>query len=300
MNKVKPIIIIGMHRSGTSILSNILQKLGVCMGKDIIAHEESHEFQKMNTELFELFHASWDWPSALNEFKNLDASVKNRILQNLFKKISAKAFMKVYGVDVFNNYDSIFAKRYKIKRFGWKDPKNTYTLPIWLKLFPQAKVINIYRNGIDVASSLKIREQSRIKAGFKDNLLLSFRCLSLYGGFSLWTEYVKKTSRYYHLLSDDRFLSLSYESLIDNSYVELIKIANFLGVKKDKEYILELSNTLHKDRAYSFLRNKSLIEFYIKYGKKNNVMMDLGYKKIIDQKLEIRNRDSLFRISKKR
>jgi hypothetical protein len=297
MNKVMPIIIIGMHRSGTSILSNIIRKFGVCMGKDIIAHEESHSFQKINMKLFELFHASWDWPSPLNEFENLEDAVKNRVVQHLLKKISTKAFMKEYGIDVLESFDSIFYRKYKVKMFGWKDPRNTYTLPIWLELFPQAKVINIYRNGIDVANSLHMREQTRVKRDFNDNLLLSFRCLSLYGGFSLWTEYVEKASKYYNLLNNDSFLSISYESLIENSFFELTKIADFLGVKRDKEYISELSNLLHKDRAYSFLTNKDLIEFYLKLGKVNDVMIELGYKEIIDRKLEITDQNNISRFS---
>ena len=70
-----------------------------------------------------------------------------------------------------------------------------------------------------------------------------------------------------------------------------------MGIKRDKDYISELSNLLHKNRAYSFLTNKSLIEFYIKQGKKNNVMMGLGYNEIIDRKLEIHDRNNLYRIS---
>lgn len=42
--------------------------------------------------------------------------------------------------------------------WGWKDPRNTFTLPIWLRIFPDAKVVSIERNGIDVAQSLRARE----------------------------------------------------------------------------------------------------------------------------------------------
>ncbi|MFB6261703.1 MAG: sulfotransferase, partial [Thiohalorhabdaceae bacterium] len=41
--------------------------------------------------------------------------------------------------------------------WGWKDPRNTFTLPLWLELFPEARVINVERHGVDVAESLVVR-----------------------------------------------------------------------------------------------------------------------------------------------
>ncbi|MBW1793701.1 MAG: sulfotransferase [Deltaproteobacteria bacterium] len=38
--------------------------------------------------------------------------------------------------------------------WGWKDPRTTLTLPLWLKLFPKARIIHVIRNGIDSALSL--------------------------------------------------------------------------------------------------------------------------------------------------
>src|SRR5213078_1316124 len=46
--------------------------------------------------------------------------------------------------------------------WGWKDPRTVFTLPLWLQLFPKAKIINIVRNGVDVASSLSVREQKML------------------------------------------------------------------------------------------------------------------------------------------
>ena len=40
--------------------------------------------------------------------------------------------------------------------WGWKDPRNVFTLPLWLRVFPEAKIIYIVRNGVDVAASLLV------------------------------------------------------------------------------------------------------------------------------------------------
>jgi len=39
----------------------------------------------------------------------------------------------------------------------WKNSRNTFTIDIWIKVFPNAKLIHMYRNLIDVAESLRKR-----------------------------------------------------------------------------------------------------------------------------------------------
>ena len=47
MSKTGPIIITGMHRSGTSLLSEILMKQGVFMGSKLDSNSESVFFQRI-------------------------------------------------------------------------------------------------------------------------------------------------------------------------------------------------------------------------------------------------------------
>lgn len=47
--------------------------------------------------------------------------------------------------------------------WGWKDPVNTFTLPFWLDLFPEARVVHIFRNGVDIAQSLYTRTHADFK-----------------------------------------------------------------------------------------------------------------------------------------
>src|SRR5699024_9625556 len=48
----KPIIVVGMHRSGTSLLSRVLSDIGVFMGNDLSINHESSFFQKINIKIF--------------------------------------------------------------------------------------------------------------------------------------------------------------------------------------------------------------------------------------------------------
>ena len=47
----EPIIITGMHRSGTSLLTNFLSDCGVFMGKSLDGNYESVFFQRINIQL---------------------------------------------------------------------------------------------------------------------------------------------------------------------------------------------------------------------------------------------------------
>jgi hypothetical protein len=41
--------------------------------------------------------------------------------------------------------------------WGWKDPRNCLTLPLWRKLLPETKVLICVRNPLAVAESLRLR-----------------------------------------------------------------------------------------------------------------------------------------------
>ena len=43
------------------------------------------------------------------------------------------------------------------RRWGWKDPRTSLTLPYWLRLFPTARVIHVHRDPAQAARSLHAR-----------------------------------------------------------------------------------------------------------------------------------------------
>src|SRR5699024_9525406 len=62
MRKCSPIIIIGMHRSGTSLLSRIFEHFQIYMGRKKDFHNESQYFQQINKWIIKNLDASWDKP----------------------------------------------------------------------------------------------------------------------------------------------------------------------------------------------------------------------------------------------
>jgi len=146
-----PIIILGMHRSGTTMLSKILEQLGVFMGWRKEENNEAIFFLKFNDWILKQANATWDNPYnytlAGEDFKNLMAELADKYIKSIRR-------LEYLGFKKFLKYKNLKELDFP---WGWKDPRNTFTIDIWLKVFPDAKIIHIYRNPIDVAESLRNR-----------------------------------------------------------------------------------------------------------------------------------------------
>ncbi|MFW5891634.1 MAG: hypothetical protein ACOCUI_05395 [bacterium] len=119
--KTNPVIILGMHRSGTTILSYILKSMGLFLGKDLNIHHESKFFIEFNNYILSISHASWDYPlSAENLFKSKISYEET--IKELNTKINSIQFIRKYwdlNRVLFNNIDKNF--------WGWKDLRTTIT-----------------------------------------------------------------------------------------------------------------------------------------------------------------------------
>jgi hypothetical protein len=157
-----PAIVIGMHRGGTSLVAGMLIRLGVFMGPGLrLPHPgearspslilggygEAEAFFGLNEQLLERAGATWAQPEPLLALRNdprfaaaaarfLQGATFGRIARNYLRGMPAGA-----GV------------------WGWKDPRNTLTLPVWLRLFPDARVLHVHRDPEAAARSLHRRAQ---------------------------------------------------------------------------------------------------------------------------------------------
>jgi hypothetical protein len=51
--------------------------------------------------------------------------------------------------------------------WGWKDPRNSLTLPFWQRLIPRMRYVLCLRNPIDVAASLRRRDGMPVAQGLE-------------------------------------------------------------------------------------------------------------------------------------
>ncbi len=202
-----PYIIIGMHRSGTSLVAKVLEKSGIFMGVIKDHNYEAMHFLSLNQQT--LWAAGADW---------------------MEPKVAERIYWKTLPADVlfyehFRTYGrwKKWMLRLKSPAWGWKDPRNTFTLPMWLEQYPNARVIHVVRNEADVVNSLSTR--NHVKGEVHDPRLDD----STFNQ-NLWRDYVTQARSYDSQLKE-RFLEIRYEDLCSISEEAIGRLENFTGRK---------------------------------------------------------------------
>jgi len=141
--QASPIVVIGMHRSGTRLLVEILDKLGVFMGADVQADSESVAFMLINEGILHQCGAFWSEPMSAHFVLSQPHAVEQFAASA--REALAAQFEKYAGPSGWH----LEARGHELPPFGWKDPRNTFTLPVWKQVFPNLRTIHIVRHGVD-------------------------------------------------------------------------------------------------------------------------------------------------------
>ena len=269
----KPIIITGMHRSGTTLIVKLLEKNGVFLGSIKDENKESIFFQRINRWLVSFNDSYWDNPKTFkclnNEDNDLLVLKLKKTLSNRFLNSMFFGYKNIFSNKNFKNYPSLW---------GWKDPVNTFTIDIWKKIFPDLSIININRAPLDVSCSLLNRQKKlRIKDNKNNNSfinsfvpLLSVNKGSIYRSFNLNNidDCLILCKKYYEQIkinnkSNVKSLNIDFESLINNPEQEILKIYNFCGIidyNLNDDCRLVNQNILDKYKDYDLIYDKELLE----------------------------------------
>src|SRR5213082_1067700 len=144
-------------------------------------------FVALNDELLNELGGAWDLPPKPNEnFKHprLDPlRMKARLLIEEFASTSA---------------------------WGWKDPRNSLTLPFWQGLLPKLKTVIIVRNPLEVAYSMRERNGTSYSFGLR-----------------LWEIYNR---RVIEAVDEKDRLVTHYDSFFRDAESELRRIVRFVGL----------------------------------------------------------------------
>jgi len=278
----QPIIIVGMHRSGTSMVSELLDQLGLFVGRQLQDDHESTFFLDLNDQIMNRVSAAWDYPGPLLDFLACEEAVR-MTAEALEADLSSRRIKNFLLKGSLENFD---------KPWGWKDPRTVFTLPVWLRLFPQARLVYIIRNGIDVAKSLMVRERKLLKlrterfdqrmkkssfrshldrAGYKG----SPRCLTMQGAFNLWEEYVRQADANLHGLSNP-IHALKYEDMLGDPKRHLPELAKFCELSPTPDKIEKAIGQIDGSRAMAFTSDPTSAAFY-ETVKANPWMTKFGY-----------------------
>lgn len=154
------VITTGMHRSGTSLVSNILQIAGLNVGLNLLGETEANPY---------------------GHYEDLDFSN----LQDNFLTSRGYNYLQLPPVDIDLTRDEVIQsrdlinKREKFEFWGFKDPRTCLFLNHWFRLIPEAKYLFVFRHPLEVFISLLKRAEYYI---LKNPL----------SGFEAWYQYNKR------------------------------------------------------------------------------------------------------------
>lgn len=144
----KTFIVLGMHGSATSLVAGSLHKFGVNMGKELLGggnsktspHYEDISFLKLNEKILMAAGGFWDNPPP--EKKIL--ALKDKFAPEIKYLVKNKSGL-----------------------WGWKDPRTTLTIKLYLPYLKNPHFICCFRDPLEVAKSLYRRQRMPIKEGLK-------------------------------------------------------------------------------------------------------------------------------------
>jgi hypothetical protein len=139
-------VVLGMHRSATSLIAGGLHRSGVFMGEKFIPRDsgnpkgyfEDKEFVNLNKYI--LVKAGGDWCHPPRE-KRILALRKNDWVQGQIREL-------------------VKTRNQQHKLWGWKDPRTVLTIRLYLPYLPEHFFFVAFRRPEDCAGSLSRRDGS--------------------------------------------------------------------------------------------------------------------------------------------
>jgi LPS sulfotransferase NodH len=244
LTALQPVILIGMHRSGTSLLTRLLGMVGVQMGQDLSKNDESRHLRALNEHTFHAAQATWTDPERVIEAMQSPVFVAQQASAYRERAFAGWGGLRFWGLPHWLELQRGAA----LPPWGWKDPRTSLTLMSWLQVFPQAHVVHIYRNGVDVAISLHRRELAQTKRRRfytppRDPRGLDFRFC-----FSLWEHYQGYLLTYRDTVPSSQYLEVRYETLLREPEKVLPTVLNHIGLPPAPDELSASIATINKGR----------------------------------------------------
>ena len=193
------VVVLGMHRSGTSALAKALELFGVDLGQNLMAasehnpkgYFEDNELVEINNRIYAKASSNWSSIQFLEPANLLGPRFEK-------EQKEAREFLE--------------RKLAQGNPIGLKDPRLCRTLPLWEKIFVEmgirVRYLMPFRNPFEIAASLQKR----------DGMTTDY-------GLTLWGSY--QTDALRHTEGKSR-LFVGFHQLLENSGCELARIAEFL------------------------------------------------------------------------
>jgi len=296
LNNIKPIFITGVYRSGTTLISRILNN-----HPDLSVTYDSVHFMRLCVNKFDPINNESNYRKLVDEVKE---RVKSRLELNLDTEKIINEIKNSEKIDYAQIYDIIMSnlllKDSNTRIWGDKANLCWRKIPEFLDMFPEGKAIIIIRDPRDVLVSYK-NMTTEPGLRYLDSIFASLDSL----------QYIQKFKEEF---SSSNFYFIKYENLVNEQEKTINEICKFLEIEfdsimldgsqfKDKlgktwkgdftslETIEEISN-----KTVGRWRNRiSKIELYLIEMVLREKMIDFGYD-LSATPLEKKEWDELFEI----
>lgn len=202
MKSSKLIVVLGMHRSGTSAITRGLQVLGIELGDRLLPPMEDNltgfwedvDINALNIEMLNIIGNEWHHLASINAadvFTLHEKGYFNRAIELLQRKVNAASI------------------------FAFKDPRSTKLLPFWKEVFKHCQFNVSYilalRHPLSVAKSLAIRDKIETEQSYL-----------------LWLGHVITSLKW---SDNNKRIIVDYDQLLKSPECELQRIANCLDLE---------------------------------------------------------------------
>lgn len=139
-------VVLGMHRSATSAVAYALEQIGIDMNGGA-HHWEDLEIMRLNDRLLRAAGGSWHMPPSLAAVRSAISDFSDEacgLIHSRVKKARSSRGM-----------------------WGFKDPRTCLTWELWEPLLEKPIVINVYRDPIQVAESIRRRDGFPLEKGIE-------------------------------------------------------------------------------------------------------------------------------------
>ncbi|MBL28837.1 MAG: hypothetical protein CMM50_14945 [Rhodospirillaceae bacterium] len=224
--KSTAICVLGMHRSGTSLLAQMLGRCGVYLGEEERlgrpggsdnpgGYWEHAAFRKLNDRILERLGGTW---KSLPEFGENWAATHPGLGD--LRQEARTVLDRFRGREVW----------------GWKDPRNALTLPFWQELVPGLRGVVLFRNPVQVAMSMQARR-------LQGNLKFS---VPFHTALNLWLAYYQNALK--SIEGRSGYAIVHYDALLHDPETELQRILELVGVPYGGEKVEEASRLASGDQ----------------------------------------------------
>ena len=214
------VVVLGMHRSGTSLCSHILGRLGIAMA-------DQPEAQPSNPK------GQWERPEIVDRHDRILALFGRGYLTPLHDLPLPSGWWLDPAVGEIRREIVSFLEQKLVAGapFGFKDPRTARLLPLWHQIFDELrldpKIILCVRSPAQVARSLEERD------GLPSDL-----------GEHRWFVYTAEILRH---LRNFATCVIEYEAWFDDAADNLDKLSRFLGLPAQPEFATAIAEIVDRE-----------------------------------------------------